>query len=220
MSKLAILFWVICIAVIGWGGFALVAYGVSSSYHPMAAKGDLLLPLRMLTVVFAVLVGIIMLVLWTRRRPLSRQTYVTGLVLLAVIAVLPVLPRIDSGYEHTVYVGGQRHDIPWQYDPSGYQDSARGTSIRIRAALPDLEQSYRSLSATVSIGKSTDFNFGRGGDAPTEVCEVGPHTTVCQWRQGEFVYRLSGDNDNLQEVTNELRTKVVTLMDGFIVTPD
>jgi len=140
-----------------------------------------------------------------------------GIAVLVLISVVPILPRIDSGYKQVYFLNDLRHEIPWQYSPSGGSSNVGGRYFLARVSLPDMGQDYAALSQTISIGKAVDVNNGRGGDVADETCVTKRRTIRCEWRHGDFVYMASGDADKFPEDVTELMTSAANLLDGFEV---
>ena len=213
MFKFSVFFWIAFFAALAWCASVFVGVLVSESYHPMSAKGDLFYPLRQWAVAIVFLFGVGMYAYWSMRRPLAPRVYQVGIVILLLISLMPFLPRVDSGYTHPYYLGEQRHEIPWQYSPSGGQDEAGGEDFRVRVSLPDLPLTYGALSQTVTVTKALGFRDGQ----PAETCMLVRRSTRCEWQRGEYVYSVMGDIGHFPEDTTEMMISVADLLDSFEV---
>lgn len=185
-----ILFWALAAVTMLWCGMASVGSSVSEFYHPMSVLGDRLHSVRAASISIPILVSITMLVLWVWRRRLSRRIYLLGMVPLVVAAALPILPRIDSGYEQSFWLGEQRHSIPWGYGPFNGHAQPGGTHFLVRVRGPDLRPFYRSEGDWFTIGKALDFRHERVGIPQGNVCDSDWHVR-CEWKSGDYVYSLS-----------------------------
>lgn len=183
----------------------------------MAMRGDLLYPLRQSAVAAPILVAIVIFSLWMWRRPLAPQIYLVGLSILAIAAFIPFLPTIDGGYRQVYWLGEERHEIPWQYDPYNGSIGRGGKYFLARVSVPDLVPRYEFEGETVTIGKSTDFDYGKGGAAPEKICVVNALHMKCEWRRGKFVYSASGSPEHFPLDAAGLMVSVADLLDSFEV---
>ena len=214
---MALLFWLGVGASVLWGGLAVIGLAVSEHYHPMAAHGDLLEPLRKGALIGPALTAVVMFSVWLQQRPLSNRAYLIGLSVLAAAALLPALPRLDSGYRQVYWLGDSRHEIPWQYRPYNGSPYRGGKSFLLRVSMPDLIPYYERTSDEIIIGKAVDFNFGDGGTAPTEMCAMIRERFTCEWQRGDFVFRASGRNELFPSDASGFMVSVADLLDSFEV---
>jgi len=218
MFRISILFWCGVAASITWGGSILVGLKVSEFYHPMAVYGDLFHLLRYGALFLPVLAAIGMLGLWFWRRPLSPRHHQGGLALLVIAACLPLLPRVDSGYHQSYWLGENRHEIPWQYSPYNGSPEPGGKYFLVEASVPDLAPRYETQEKTVIIGKAVGFNYGEGGPAREEPCRKRSSSMSCEWRRGDSVYSASGKAGLFPSDLPAFMVSVADLLDGFEVT--
>jgi len=211
------LFWCAFIASIAVCGSAFVGLWISDFYHPMEMRGDLLFPLRQWAVAVPIITAIVVYRLWLRPQPLGPRVYITGLSLLALTMLLPVLPNLDSGYRQTYWLDESKHEIPWQYGPYNGSLDRGGKFFLVKVSIPDLVPRYDTQDKTIIIGKAVGFNHGQGGSAPDEMCTTNYSNMECQWRHGEFVFRVSGAADLFPSDISELMVSVADLLDSFEV---
>lgn len=114
MSFWAPLFWCALFASVVWGAMMLVGLGISETYHPMAARGDLFHWVRFGGLVLSILTAIVFFGMWSRQAPLPNRRYKIGLGIVAVAMALPFLPHVDSGYRQVYWLGETPYEIPWQ----------------------------------------------------------------------------------------------------------
>ena len=212
---LMILFWIATAASILWSGAALLVHSViNGTYHPLAVKGDLLIPVA---AAVPVLTAIAITCLWARRQRLGPTPYAAALAALAVGAVLPFTGlRIDSGYRETFYLGDTRYEVPWQYDPATGTRAPGGTHFSIRATLPDLIPRYDTDASWITLTVATDYNFGKGGDAPEETSRLDRFHFECEWKRGDRVYRAFGDHDLRPDRIEPLFDPIADLLDSLM----
>jgi hypothetical protein len=217
MFPWAILFWSAVAVSVAWCGSAFVGLGIGEFYHPMAARGDLFHPLRQGAVAAPILAAIAMFSLWLWLRPLAPRIYLIGLSVLAVTAFLPLLPNIDSGYRQVYWIDENRYEIPWQYGPYNGSPDRGGKYFLVKVSVPDLVPRYETQGETIIIGKAVDYNYGKGGAAPEEMCTMKYSRLECQWQRGNFVFMASGDADLFPSEVSSLMVSASDLLDSFEV---
>lgn len=217
MFRISILFWCAVVASFAWGGSVLVGLKVSEFYHPMAMRGDLFVPLRYGSIVLPVLAAVGMLGFWFGPRSLSPRHYQLGLIVLAVAAFLPFLPRVDSRFHQHYWLGETRYEIPWQYSPYNGSAEPGGKSFLVKLSVPDMVPRYETRAETLIIGKAVDFNYGKGGPAREEPCRWRSSSLSCEWQRGDSVYLASGDADLFPNDMPAFMASVADLLDGFEV---
>ena len=196
---------------------ASINVGVMGFYHPMAALGDARHFMREASVLIPAAVSIFVCALWLWRRPLPKAVYLTGLVPLVLAAALPLLPKVESGYEQSYWLGDLEYRIPWAYGPYNGRSQPGGSYFLIRVIGPNLKPIYRGSGDHLIVGKATDFDYGRGGAAPETVCASDGTRFRCEWRTGEDVYFFSTYTDNTPADPEALLQPIEDLMDGFAV---
>lgn len=217
MFRFSILFWCAVVASFAWGGSILVGLKVSEFYHPMAVRGDLFVPLRYGAIALPVLVAVGMLGFWLGPRRLSPRYYQGGLTVLAIAACFPFLPRVDSGYHQSYWLGENRHEIPWQYSPYNGSPEPGGKYFLVKVSVPDLVPRYETREKTVIIGKAVDFIHGKGGPARVEPCRRQFSSMSCEWQRGDNVYSASGNVELFPSDMPVFMVSVAELLDGFEV---
>jgi len=217
MFRFSILFWCAVVASLALGGHTYVWLKVSEFYHPMAVYGDLFHLLRYGALFLPVLAAIGMLGLWFWRRPLSSRHYQGGLAILVIAACLTLLPRVDSGYRQSYWLGENRHEIPWQYSPYNGSSEPGGKSFLVEVSVPDLAPRYETREKTVIIGKAVGFNKGEGGPAREEPCRRRSSSMSCEWRGSDRVYSVSGKAELFPSDLPAFMVSVADLLDGFEV---
>jgi len=190
---------------------------VSESYHPMAARGDLIYPLRQWAVIVPILAAIAVFSTWLRRGPLAPRIYLIGLSVLAVTALLQNFLRIDSDYRQVYWLDEDKYEIPWQYGPYNGNPERGGKFFLVKVSVPGLVPKYETQGATIIIGKAVDFNHGKGGTAPEEMCMTSHSQVECQWQRGNFVFIASGDTELFPPEVSGFMVSVADLLDSFEV---
>lgn len=218
MFRFSILFWCGVAATITWGEFFLIVRSINATYHPMTLRGDLFDPLRYGVIVLPVLAALGMLGLWFWRRPLSSRHYQGGLAILVIAACLPLLPRVDSGYRQSYWLGENMHEIPWQYSPYNGSPELGGKYFLVEVSVPDLAPRYETREKTVIIGKAVGFNKGEGRFAREEPCRRRSSSMSCEWQRGGRVYSASGKAGLFPSDLPAFMVSVADLLDGFEVT--
>ena len=202
---------------IAWCGMAFVDLALGEFYHPMAARGDLFRPLRQGAFPATILTAIAMFTLWLWLRPLAPRIYLIGLLIVAAIALLPLLPRIDSGYRQVYFLDKERYEIPWQYSPYNGSPDRGGQYFLIKVSVQDLAPRYAYQGDVIIIGKAVDYNYGKGGESPKELCTMGKYNFHCQWQRGNSVFIASGDADLFPSEVSDLMISASELLDSFEV---
>lgn len=213
----ATLFWIAVAASVAWGGSVFVGLGVGEFYHPMAALGDLFRPLRQAAIAVPILAAVAMFSLWLWRRPLAPRIYWIGLSVLLFAAVLPLLPKIDSGYRQVYWLEKEKHEIPWQYGPYNGSPDRGGKYFLVKVSVPDLVPRYETRGETIIIGKAVAFNHGEGGAPPEKLCTKNSSRLECQWQRGNFVFMASGDANLFPSDLTDLMVSAADLLDSFEV---
>lgn len=217
MFRFSTLFWCAVVASLAFGGHTYVWLKVSEFYHPMTVHGDLFHLLRYGALFLPVLAAIGMLGLWFWRRPLSPRHYQGGLAILVIAACLPSLPRVDSGYHQSYWLGENRHEIRWQYSPYKGSPEPGGKYFLVEVSVPDLAPRYETREKTVIIGKAVDFNHGEGGPAREEPCRRRSSSMSCEWQRGGRVYWAYGKAGLFPSDLPVFLETVADLLDGFEV---
>ncbi len=217
MFRISILFWCAIAVSFVWGGSVFVNLKVSEFYHPMAVRGDLFVPLRYGSIVLLVLAAVGVLGFWLGSRPLSRRHYQGGLIVIAIAACLPFLPRMDSGFHQHYWLGETRYEIPWQYSPYNGSPEPGGKYFRVKVSMPDLVPRYETRAETLIMGKAVASNNGKGGPAGAELCRRDTSSLSCQWQRGDSVYSASGDAELFPNDMLAFMVSVADLLDGFEV---
>ncbi|MFY2825242.1 hypothetical protein [Ruegeria sp. MALMAid1280] len=192
-----------------------IGYSVGSFYHPMPARGDLIFPIKASAVLVPTITAASIFLLWLMKRPLPRTMYFVGLLVLAVGCLLPLAPRLESGYKQTYWVMDQPHEIPWNYGPYNGQIERGGTYFLVKVSGPDWQPIYKSSGEEIIFGKASDFNFGEGGNAPTEICLPAEYRFRCQLKRGSFVYFASANVDLFPKDPLRFMSSAADLLDGF-----
>ena len=213
----ALVFWCVLAVSVIWCGLISANTLVRSFYHPVAALGDLLHPLRLWAIAGPSLVGIAMLCIRVGRHPLAPRVYCIGLFVLVAAAIAPSLPPIDSGYRQAYWLGEDKYEIPWQYGPYNGSLDRGGKYFLVSVSVPDLLPQYETRSETIIIGKAVDYNHGKGGAAPEKTCLARRYRFECQWRRGNSVYLASGEADLLPSEASGLMVSAADLLDSFEV---
>ncbi|MDU9007221.1 hypothetical protein [Sedimentitalea todarodis] len=215
MRVYSILFWMTAAATVWWCGMAFINGVVIGHYHRMAVLGDRLHVVRTGSISIPILVSLTMLALWMWRRPLSPRIYVLGIITLGFAAALPFLPRLESGYEQTYWLGEQRHSIPWVYAPFNGQSQPGGTYFHVRVRDMELTPYYLGFGANITIGKSSGSDYGKGGVAPKNDCESNHYNLKCTWKNGDYAYALSVEADKSPEDPQAFFRPIEKLLDSF-----
>lgn len=183
----------------------------------MSARGDLLRPLRLGAIIVPIVAGVLMLCVWMRWHPLAPRFYLIGLFVVGVGGLLTLLPRIDSSYRQVYWLGSDRYEIPWQYSPFNGSTDRGGKYFLIKVSVPGLVPRYEAQGETFIIGKAVDFNHGKGGSAPAEVCKTNYSRLECQWQRDASVFIASGNANILRPNISALMPSVADLLDSFKV---
>ncbi|MGR3623515.1 hypothetical protein [Pseudophaeobacter sp.] len=216
-SKAAISFWLVSFATFSYGLNVYMWLIVGAHYHPMATKGDLFLPLRYGALILPCALAIIFLCLWSWRGPLSPRLYLSGIVILGLAALLPSLPRVDSGYRQVYWLGETRYEIPWQYSPYNGSKERGGKYFLVKVSAPELAPRYETREKTIIIGKAVDSNSYKGGPSSEDPCRGSSHSMECKWQVGDRVYSASGDAGLFPSDIPAFMASVADLLDGFEV---
>ncbi|WP_139201410.1 hypothetical protein [Pseudovibrio axinellae] len=149
--------------------------------------------------------------------------YKTGLVVLLVAALVPVLPRIDYGSRQIYLHGGDLHQVPWVYRPYYGLADMGDDFFEVTASISDLSPIREwtpwpnNREQRLILGKAVDYNRGGGGESPEQTC-LREHSTVrCEWKSGPYTYYLRGDVDEMPDDLSELRVQAGRLLDSFSV---
>ncbi|MBB3993862.1 hypothetical protein GGR95_001493 [Sulfitobacter undariae] len=211
----ATLFWCCFVVALIWCTNAFVNSGINEFYHPMAARGDLFHPVRKVALPLIGFAAVAMLGLWFWRRPLAPQTYLFGLAAIVGISMLPILPKIDSGYQQVYRLGDVVSEVPWRYGPvmGGRVESEKYFTVTV--TVPDLAPVYGNSGPTLTIGKAIDFNNGEGGAVPAETCNSQYGSLDCQWQHGDFVYFANNSREVTDNDLTRLMPAIVELLDSF-----
>lgn len=214
-------FWVAAIGCIWWCGISLINGSVSAFYHPMAVLGDRFSAYRANAIAIPVVVSFMMAALWFWLRPLAPILYLLGLVPLGFAFTLTLLPKVESGYEQTYWLGDQKHSIPWVFGPYNGRQQRGGDYFLVRAWGKELTPYYdlpdHRPKDHFILAKSTEFNNGKGGLPPENNCVADGHRFSCEWREGDYVYAMSISANNAPTNPQSLFQSVEELMNSFEV---
>ncbi|NRB01549.1 MAG: hypothetical protein HRU32_17365 [Rhodobacteraceae bacterium] len=211
-----------------WLAFALLAplgiwfwvmHGVRISYHPGAAKGDLLNPLRQMAWLGIILTPVIMIAVTKLRPGRASMAYTLGGIVLVVWALLPILPRIDNGYKESTCIEGQRYEIPWQYNPEEIRETcAKNTYFIVRASLPELRPQYAEGDRAVLSKRAAQQRLPNDVHDDLTCVIQNSSWQVCRWSKAGFTYQVEWSERQLPELTPDLQDQIVDLLDSFNVT--
>lgn len=218
MIRLSTLFWLSALLSAIWNAWTFINYSIRKTFHPMAAKGDMLWQVKEVALLAPIPIAIIMFLFWLWRRPLTDRPYVTGLVLLVAATLLPWLPRIEGNYREVYWLAETQHEIPWYYAPYNGSSEPGGKLFWVSVSFPGLEPRYKTRDPLITVGKAVDFNNGKGGDAPQEPCTTYETYIKCEWRRGNFVYMVSTIPEHFPSDISAFMVEAANLLDGFEVT--
>ncbi|WP_160116720.1 hypothetical protein [Pseudovibrio ascidiaceicola] len=217
MWKWPVLFWFAVVASVYWLGPVFVDHVVIETYSPMKARGDKLFYLRQTAVIIPILAGVVMFAIWLWRRPLAPLIYKSGLLVLALVALSPFLPRIETDFQQIYWIGQARYEIPWQYAPSKGSIRPGGGHFEVRVSIPDMTPQYESKQKTLAIGKASYFQTSYNLPGPAELCKPFFGKLHCQWLRGDVVYSATGHKDLFPDDLGSLMTSAKELLDSFQV---
>lgn len=212
------LFWFAALLSAIWNGWMLINHFLRAAYFPMAVKGDALRLVKEVALLAPIPIALVMFLFWLWRRPLNNRPYIVGLVLIGFATLLPLLPRIEGNYRETYWLAETRHEIPWYYGPYNGRSEPGGKYFWVSVSFPDLEPRYKTRDQLITVGKAVDFNRGKGGAAPNEICTEHQTYTTCEWKRGEFVYMVSTIHELYPSDISAFMVEVADLLDGFEVT--
>ncbi|MES0811493.1 hypothetical protein ABLO27_18550 [Roseibium sp. SCPC15] len=212
MFPWAILFWCSAAASVIWAGIVFANIQISEIYHPMSVRGDLLHPLRLAAAFAPLIIAACLLTLRIRYCRLKPRIYSFGVSLLAIFAVLPLLPSVNNNYRQVYWLDDIKHEIPWQYAPHNGSSEPGGKYFLIKVSASNLVPAYETSIRTITIGKALGFNYGEGDAVPDEICSLKPYGQECQWRRGDFVYSARGDNDLFPSDISNFTNSVTDLL--------
>jgi len=215
MFSWAPVFWLALVALIFWSGWILAFADLGAFYHPMPTLGDFLWPLRKWSIVVPIASAITMLSIWLWRGPLASVYYLVGTAILAITALLPFFPEIDNGYRQVYWLDDTRYEIPWQYGPYNGSPERGGKYFLVKVSVPDFIPKYKTQKETIIIGKAVDFNHGKGGTAPDEICIRNHPRLECQWKRGDSVFIASGKKGLFPPEISDFMVSVADLLDSF-----
>jgi len=135
MKSGAVLFWV-GVVVLAWTGFLWVLFHVAQGATPEAG-GWTKFQDRFSTVRWAgaplVLVTSILVLIVTIKRPNAKgEAYTFGTVALAIAAMLPLTPFVDTRHREPLLVGDVELSVPWRYlPPFGRSADQRGNPVTV-----------------------------------------------------------------------------------------
>ena len=181
----------------------------------MLVKSDLLHPLRKWSLVVPIAVALAIAILWIFKRPLKPRLYLVAIALLAVGIVLSNLPKIDSGYEQTYWIGDQKHSIPWRYGPYNGDEAPGGTHFRVRVSPHKLMPRYDVDGQTIIVGKWAEEPTAYDKLANSEICASDGLEFQCLWRQGAFFYTALGRSEFMPDDPLVFSNRITEMMDGF-----
>jgi len=208
-------FWQRALLTFIWCGFISLEYTVFGFYHPMIALGDRLHVLRISSILIPILVSFIMYGLWLWHGILSDRAYKIGTYLFLFAAALPFLPRWDNSYEHSYWLGEQRHSIPWEYDPYIGDEQPGGRRFLVRVRDLELTPYHAGEGDDFLIWKAVDFDHGNGGSGPENPCNIAENLIQCEWKEGDYVYSFSYMTNNASKDPYTILPAIVELMDSF-----
>ena len=84
----------------------------------------------------------------------------SGLFVIGIISLSPLLPSIDSGYRQAYFLGVEKYEIPWQYAPYSGDPERGGQYFLVKVSVADLAPQYETREKTITIGMSVGFDFG------------------------------------------------------------
>ncbi|MEM9783148.1 MAG: hypothetical protein AAF899_11795 [Pseudomonadota bacterium] len=214
------IFWLSSPISILWCGYAFIGLGIREFYHPMAASGDLLHPLRQWSMLVPLVTVAVIFVCWLLRRPLSVGVYVAGTCCIVDSALLPLLPRVDSGYKQVYWIGDQQYQIPWQYGPFNGQDEPGGSHFLVRVSPEGWAPRYVTDKKTIIVGIASDWSTWRNLSGSAEICSIEEYRFQCQWSNGRISYHASGHPDLTPINPEAFAIEVTELLDGFATRPN
>ena len=217
MFSKATYFWCAAVVVGVVLGAVCISQIVSEFYHPMAVRDDLLSPLRRWGFTVPIIAAVTVGGLWYWRDTVPSRVYDVGLVLPVVTCLLAVLPKLDSGFRQTYWLGDERYEIHWQYSPYNGSSDRGGKYFVLKVSGPELTPRYETQNEAIIIGKAVDFNNGHGGAVPGEMCAMVFSRMTCQWKWAGSVYSASGKADLFPQILPEMMEAARDLLDGFEV---
>ncbi|MEM9393817.1 MAG: hypothetical protein AAGA38_08170 [Pseudomonadota bacterium] len=197
-------------------------YGmVGSYYHPMVALGDRFSAYRTGAISIPIVVALTMLMFQFRRRPIAPVYNFFGSILLVAAVAVTFLPRVESGYEQVYWIENHRHSIPWTFGPYNGDPQRGGRYFLVRAwgeaLAPYYEHSGQQPKDHFILGKSSAFNYGKGGPPPEDNCVVGKYNFRCEWQNGNYVYAMSIKAQSAPTNPQSLFRSVEELLNSFAV---
>lgn len=175
-------------ALVWCAGIAALS-SVDASYHPMLAKGDIFNPLRRWAVLAVFSVAVVMLLLWSVRRPLSRLQYKGGILAVVTLSAAVLFPSVDSGYREVFSDGSERYEIPWWYDPVKIvkEDGTVGVWIRVSAheGVPRYRTRGEMIRLALMIGADV------ASSDPPDGCREDTYGIKCTMVRADRVYYAS-----------------------------
>ncbi len=183
----------------------------------MAALGDSLSFVRRNSVAIPILVALSIPILWFWWRPLNEWIYVVGVSALCIAAAIPLLPRIDSGYEQTYWLGTQRYSIPWQYAPRNGSKQPGGKFFIVEVRGPDLTPAYSGRGEKWTIKKAVVATGSNDGTLRIDNCDTSKRNSRCEWKRGLYVYSTSTAALHFDDNPEEMMQSVEKLLAGFQV---
>ncbi|WP_108819878.1 hypothetical protein [Pseudovibrio sp. Alg231-02] len=217
MWKWPVFFWLAVISAVFWLAPVFVDHVVIEAYFPMQARGDKLFYPRQNAVFIPILAAVLLFAIWLWRRPFAPFIYKCGLLILALAALSPFLPRVETDFQQVYWIGKARYEIPWQYAPSRGSIRPGGDLFQVRVSFPDMTPLYESRQKTITIGRALYFQFSINALGPAKLCKPLFGKLQCQWLRGEVVYSATGDKDLFPDDPSSLMTPVENLLDSFQV---
>ncbi|MCP3972250.1 MAG: hypothetical protein GY717_18385 [Rhodobacteraceae bacterium] len=200
-----------------WTGSWFIEAGVGEFYHPMAARGDMFHSIRQWSVALPLLTALAIAFAWLLRRPLPPRAFVVGTCVIVAGALLPLLPRVDSGYEQDYWIGDQRYSIPWAYGPYNGQASPGGRFFLVMVSPNGLAPRYETDNETIIIGMASDNTAWKHVEVSTGLCLTDQYRFECSWQADGVFYRARGDPEHKPDEPMTFAVEVTDLLDGFAV---
>ncbi|MDC0657275.1 hypothetical protein N6L27_04615 [Leisingera sp. SS27] len=203
-----------------WFARAAMSLMIAKSYHPQAYYGSFGMVWMWVFASFAGTVFTARIICFFALKQHQKALSLGSAAVLALTALAhSASMSVDTGHKEIFWIGGVRHDVPWQYAPQTRRKNGVSSLFQIQVGTEELRPRYSSGGAGYfTLTKSIAPENGVA-KALLDQCKQEDYGITCRSLRNGFLYAIHGRSKNLPQNTARLLKPAQELLDSFIVSP-